>query len=131
MIINSISLSIGSVLDKIAIKVSAPLFYNFINTLGASLVLFVFAKRANPRLLATVKKNGKSLAVVGTFQALGFTLYILSLTTGLVSYVAAIKSVNVVLAGLWGIIFLHEHLTKQRFLSLLLVFLGIVLLGVQ
>ncbi|TSC86656.1 MAG: EamA-like transporter family [Microgenomates group bacterium Gr01-1014_7] len=85
MIINCLCLATGSTLDKIAIQASNPLFYSFINTLGASLILLFIAKIMNPKFNLDVKDNFKSFTILGFLQAAAFTGYIVALSTGIVS----------------------------------------------
>lgn len=129
MIINCICLALGSTLDKIAIQVSNSLFYSFINTLGASTILLIIARINNKHFTLTIKRNFNSFLVVGILQALGFTSYIVALQMGIVSYVVAIKSANVILASIWGLLFLKETFNRYQTISFALIFSGLVLIA--
>lgn len=129
MIINCACLAFGATLDKIAIQASNPLFYTVINTLGASIVLFIIARFTNKHVFTPVKKNYKDLGFIGIFQSLAFTAYIVALNTGIVPYVLAIKSSSAILGSIWGFVFLKESLTKYKVIALLFITLGLGLIA--
>jgi drug/metabolite transporter (DMT)-like permease len=129
MIINCLCLAIGSTLDKVAVKASNPLFYAFINTLGASIILFVIAQITAKHFFPEIKKNFKGFSIVGTLQAFAFITYIIALTTGIVPYVLAIKSSAAIIGTIWGFILLKESLTRNKITALVLIALGLGLIA--
>jgi len=126
MIINCACLATGATLDKIAIHASNPFFYTFINTLGATIILLIFARITNPKFHIDVKTNSKGFTVLGLLQSVAFTLYITALNTGVVAYVTAIKSANAILASIWGFIFLKESINKYKVVALCFIFAGLI-----
>lgn len=129
MLINSMSLALGSTLDKIAIGVSNPLFYSFVNTLGATIILFVFAAKFNKRLISVVRHNFKGFFFIGVTQAFAFTFFMLALSVGLVGYVGAIKSSNVVIGSLLGIFLFKERANKNMLIAFVSILIGFFFLG--
>jgi len=129
MIINCLSLAFGSTLDKIAVQASNPLFYSFVNTVGATIVLFIFARKTNSNLESPIKNNYKELTIIGILQALAFTLYIFALNTGIVAYVAAIKSASAILGSVWGFVFLKEKLNRYKVIALIFISFGLLFIG--
>jgi len=129
MIINCLCLATGSTLDKIAIHASNPLFYSFVNTLGASIILLIIAKMTNPKFFHAVKTNSKSFTGVGALQAVAFTCYVIALNTGIVAYVGAIKSTNVIFSSIWGFLFLKESINKYKITALSFILLGLVFIA--
>lgn len=129
MIINCLCLSIGTTLDKIAIQASNPLFYSFVNTTGASLILLLIALKTNKNFVKEITSNSKILTLLGVFQGLAFSAFIVALSTGLVAYVNAVKSSSVILASIWGFIFLREKFTLQKSVCLILILVGLVLIA--
>lgn len=129
MLINCACLAFGATLDKIAIKASNPLFYTFVNTLGASIILLIIAKLTTKQIFYPVQKNYKSLGYIGVFQSVAFTCYIVALNTGIVPYVLAIKSSSAILGSIWGFIFLKESMSKYKLIALSFISLGIILIA--
>lgn len=129
MLINCACLAFGATLDKIAIQASNPLFYTFINTLGASIILLIIAKITSKHIISPIQKHIKALSLVGIFQSVAFTLYIVALSIGIVPYVLAIKSSAAILGSVWGFIFLKETFSKYKMLALIFISLGLVLIA--
>lgn len=129
MLINCLCLAFGATLDKIAIQASNPLFYTFINTLGASIILLVIAKATTNRIANPIRKHFKGLVMLGSFQSVAFTCYIVALSIGIVPYVLAIKSSSAILGSIWGFIFLKESLTKYKVTALIFISFGLVLIA--
>lgn len=131
MIINCLCLALGTSLDKIAIKASNPLFYSFVNTLGASVVLFIMVLlTSRAKFYTQIINNSKGLVILGVIQSFAFTAFILALSTGIVSYVAAIKSSSAILGSIWGFLFLKESLNRYKVISLVLILLGITFIAI-
>src|SRR3989338_2315077 len=74
MIIAATCIAIGSTLDKVSISVSTPVFYSFMNTLGASVIfLFLIYIYKQQEELKKIKIMVWPLVVLGIFQALSYT----------------------------------------------------------
>lgn len=131
MMVNSVSIALGSTLDKVAIQASNPLYYNFMNTLGAGIVLFVIARMQRVADLPVIKKVFPLLLVVGLFQSLSYTSYILALSSNYVAYAVAIKGSNVIIGALLGIWFLREEFTRKKVMSLGFIGLGFLFFGLR
>jgi len=129
MIINCLCLALGSTLDKVAIKASNPLFYGFINTLGATIILFIIATLTNKNFSSSTKNNLKGFSLLGILQTVAFICYTIALNTGIVSYVLAIKSSAAILGSVLGVIFLKEKLTKPKTAALFFIFLGLIFIA--
>src|SRR3989344_83770 len=128
MLLSAVSIAVGSVLDKVAIKASESLYYNVVNTIGAVFVLFIIAKLLKSDNNAGIKSNFPKLAGVGTLQGFAYTAYIVALSVGPVAYVVSIRSANVLIGSLIGIWFLKEAFTKTKFVAFGLILFGFVLL---
>ena len=130
MIINCLCLALGTSLDKVAINASNPLFYSFVNTLGASVVLFIMVLlTSRTKFYSQIIRNTKGLMTLGLIQSFAFTAFILALSIGIVPYVAAIKSSSAILGSIWGLVFLKEPFTRYKTLALIFIFLGLVLIA--
>ena len=107
----------------------SPLFYGFINTLGATIILFIIATLTNKNFSSSTKNNLKGFSLLGILQTVAFICYTIALNTGIVSYVLAIKSSAAILGSVLGVIFLKEKLTKPKTAALFFIFLGLIFIA--
>lgn len=119
----------AGVLDKIAINASNAVYYSFISTTGAVLVLFTTLCIYKIDEFSLLKKNIKILGIIGTLQGSSYTTYLLALSAGPIAYVAAIRSSNVLIGSLLGIVVLKEKLTAYKVVSFILILAGGTLLA--
>lgn len=129
MLLSAISIAVGGILDKVAVRASEPLYYNVFNTIGAVLVLFVLARLLGGREKAPIRKNMKSLLTVGTLQGVAYTAYLVAISIGPVAYVVSIRSGNVLIGSLLGALLLKEAITKEKIWAFILILAGFVLLA--
>lgn len=130
MVLATLCTAVGSTLDKVAIEVSTPVFYSFVNMCGASLVFLTLSFATGQiRELERVKKFFPLLFGLGFVMMLGFTAAMFAFAYGPTSYVLAVRSGGFLLAALWGIVFLHESLSKKKSLALVLFLVGTVALA--
>ncbi len=131
MIIAMFCMAIGSTLDKVSLTVSTPVFYSFVNTLGASIIflilIFIYKKKDD---LQKIKPKFWPLTLFGIFMALSYVSTMFAFSSGPTSYVLAVQSTGFLFAVLSGVFVLKEKLTKRKILSLILFTLGIVLITI-
>jgi len=117
------------VLDKIAIGASNATFYSLISTIGAVITLFVTMRLTHVSELGQLKKHLRNLGLTGTLQGTSYTTYLLAISTGPIAYATALRSSNVLIGSLLGIVLLKEKLTKPKILSFCLILIGGVVLA--
>lgn len=130
MLIAMFCIAIGSSLDKISINASNPVFYAFVNTLGASLVFLIlmhFYKEHDS--FPKMKTKVLGLILLGVLQALSFVASMYAFKYGPVSYVLAIRAGSYVLAGLYAIFVLKEDFTPRKMLAFTCFASGVALLA--
>ncbi len=132
MIGTVICTAIGSTLDKISVEASTPVFYTFVNMLGASVVFllltFVYHQQHE---LARAKDFLRTFAVLGVVMALAFVAFTTAFTLGPTSYTLAIRSGGLIIAALWGLILLKESLSSRKMWALALFVAGTVALAIS
>lgn len=117
--------SAAGVLDKRAIDASGPMYYSFVSTLGAVIVMFILAKATGVNEIPQIKKQAKPLIIAGVLFGLSYATYILALVSGPLAYVIAVRSSAALLTGsLIGFWFLKEPFTKPKFTALILILIG-------
>lgn len=130
MIGTTVCTAIGSTLDKIAIEASTPVYYTFVNLLGAS-VLFLgltyFYGEAGD--LKKIGKHAPTFTILGVVFALAFASFASAFLLGPTSYTLAIRSAGFMLAAIWGILALRESVSSKKIAAIALFTLGTVMLA--
>ena len=123
--------AIGSTLDKIAIEVSTPAFYTFVNMLGASVVFLIltFAYRQQHEL-PRIREHLWTFIILGVVMALAFVAFATAFALGPTSYTLAIRSGGFIIAALWGVFLLKESLSGKKILALVLFTFGTIFLAI-
>lgn len=130
MIVSVVATALGSTLDKIAVEASTPVFYSFVNLVGAAVVfLILMYARGELHELRRVKEKWITLTVLGIFLALAFVAFITAFSLGPTSYTLAVRSGGYLVAALWGLFFLHESHSRRKIFALGLFVLGTVFLA--
>jgi drug/metabolite transporter (DMT)-like permease len=130
MVLAMMCVAVGSTLDKVAINASTPVFYSFMNTLGATIV-FVVLMHVYNESHEFQKMRGKVLPffILGIFQAISYTAGMIAFQYGPTSYVLAIRAGGYVLVSLYGIFILKESISEQKILALVSFSAGLALLA--
>jgi len=118
-----------SIVDKLAVAISHPVFYIYGITLAFTLFLspYVLIKRRREVALAWKIKKKYSLVIgigsVGTYLIILFVYQMAQ-----VSYVVAAREMSVAIGAILGFIFLKEPFTPRKALSIGAIVVGMVLL---
>lgn len=130
MLAATVCVAIGSTLDKISIAAATPVFYSFVNSLGATLIFltltFVYKQSSE---LKQVKTMIWPLTLLGIFQALSYTAAMQAFEFGPTAYVLAVRSSSFLFAGLLGIFIMKEKITVAKMIAFALFLIGIFLLS--
>ncbi len=130
MFIVMISLSFGSIFDKMGVTNSNAFFYSAANYIGVSFVLFLLVLLKARTHIGDLKKQVIPFMVIGIFVA-GYTfLYSLALQSGFASYSIAIKNASILFTILFSLIFLKEKEGWSKILAGALIFIGLVCIKV-
>jgi uncharacterized membrane protein len=131
MVLATACVAVGSTLDKVSIAASTPVFYSFMNSLGATIVftalVFIYRQQSE---LKKIKGIVLPLVVLGVFQALSYTSSMFAFSLGQTPYVLAVRSSSFLFAAFLAIVFMKEKLSKQKILSFCLFILGIFFITV-
>jgi uncharacterized membrane protein len=130
MLLSVVLVTIAGVLDKIAIEASNGAFYSLTSIVSAVVVLSISRRLQKVHDFAKVCHMLKNLVVTGTLQGTSYTAYLLAMAAGPIAYVTAIRSSNVLIGALLGIILLKERFTKPKALSFGLILVGGIVLAI-
>ena len=129
MIISTICTAIGTTLDKVSINVSTPVFYSFVNTLGASIIflvlIYVYKQKTE---IPKIKTMLLPFSIFGIFQAAYYTLSMFALSYGPTSYVLAVRSASFLFAALFAFFIMREKFSSRKIFAFVLFLAGIILL---
>jgi uncharacterized membrane protein len=120
--------TLAGVVDTIAIKASEPIYYCFVSTAGAVVVLFITSLLFKIRELHNIKQNISSLSVAGTMFGLSYAAYLLAISTGPLAYVTALRTSTILLSTMGIAIYLRESITRVKIFALILIGTGSMIL---
>ncbi len=118
----AVGMSNAGTWDAIVPKVN----YVYIQIAGSWLIMELLARRSNPPR----KKTGvlKPLTV-GIILVASYSLIIMAFVTDPVEYVVSLRQISVVLGAVFSMIFIEKHLSRPRLIGVLIIFAGIILVG--
>jgi drug/metabolite transporter (DMT)-like permease len=118
-----------SAFDKIGVTLLNPVFYFWL-ALGLS-VLFLAPMLAAKRnaVALEIKNNAPSILAVAVIITFGYLLILFVLQNNKASYATSIRGVSVVFGALMGAVVLKEEMTPPKILGGLIIFAGIVCIG--
>lgn len=119
-----------SILDKIAMQASNPLFYCLVSTIGAILTLFVAMRISKQKITSHLRPFAKQLTMIGILQATTYATYLLAVASGPIAYVSALRSTNILMGSILGILIFKEGLTKPKIVSFTLIIAGAICLTI-
>jgi drug/metabolite transporter (DMT)-like permease len=122
--------SFSANLDKVGVTNSSPAFWMFCFFVCMSLGLLpvVLVKSYQP--LTQLRREFKTLFLVGLFGAMALVLQMWALTMTLAAYVISIKRMSVVFGVLFGHFLFGEKGLAQRLVCAVLMVAGVVLIAV-
>lgn len=130
MLVTSCAIAVGSTLDKMALTAYPyPQFYTVVNVAGSVVVFFILSRWFGRGTRAAITSNLQPLVLAGVFQSLFYITYMMSLRSGITSYVVAIRNLNVLVSALLGIVWYRETLTRKKVVAFMSIGLGLVLLA--
>ncbi len=128
MVLVSFLWSITSIIDRIALRHSTPLFYVSMDFLFVSTILFANAFKMRAVIYRQAKENIVSLAFIGMFFALAGIMYIYAYKLTLAAYVISIKRTSILFSVLFGGMIFKEKNIRARLLGAAFIVSGAVII---
>jgi len=127
----ALCISIYTVIDGAAVKVTSPLAYAALIYLVSSLYMtpFIVRRYGLPRLRQEFKANGWRLLGIGLLIQGAYFLALLAYRLAHVSYSGAIREVGVVMGAIAGWQFLGEKFGAARVAGAVVIFGGILMIA--
>lgn len=117
-------ITVSGVLDKIAVDASNATFYSLMSTVGGVLVLYASIRIRKVSELRQLSGHIPNLSLTGLLNGGSYTSYLMALGLGPIAYVSAIRSSNILIGAMLGIILFKEKLTLPKVLSSILILMG-------
>lgn len=127
-----ITITIHSLIDKIGAKYVNPILYVYLFEI-ISLFLFapyVFITKSTENILKILNDEKYKIFYTGIGIILSYSIIIYVMNLSKLSYVVSIREIGVIFSVLLGSIFLKEKYGFVRFISSILIFLGILLISI-
>ena len=129
-LLNGLSIALYSTVDKQGVKLVDPIVYFWlvlcVSLIGLAPWLWF---RLRQETLSEWRARWKTALAVGALITGGYVLILFILRNNPVSYATAVRSVSIVFGALLGVIVLKERVTAPRVLGSLVIFAGVVCIG--
>lgn len=119
----------ASVLDAIIIKIAGPIYYGFIDTIGAVIILFVTSRLLGEKEPMEIKQNIKSLMTAGLAYGGTFITYLMALNIGSFAYVSTLRTGGALVASFFIGRHLKEDVNRERIIGIMLIGVGSLLVA--
>lgn len=117
--------SITSVIDKIGIQQSAPIFWGVTLYAFITCYMSVIVLKKSRNSFGEMKEHWRFLIPIGVFNAVQVITYVFALQSGLAVYVLAIKRISVLLVVLLGALLFGEYKLRERLFAVVIMLLGV------
>ena len=132
-LLTALCTSIYSLVDKLGVTAVAPLAYAF--WLDVFVIAFltpvVVWKWGWGAVAAEWRGSSVKVVISGFLMRFGYILVLLAMALAQVSYILAVRQLSVVLGVVFGVGLLGEKYGKVRLLSSIIIFTGVLILGVM
>ncbi|HET6846476.1 MAG TPA: DMT family transporter, partial [Anaerolineales bacterium] len=127
----ALCISIYTVIDGAAVKMTSPLAYAALIYFVSSLYMtpFIVRRYGWTRLTQEFRLNGRRLLLIGILIQAAYFLALLAYRLSHVSYSGAIREVGVVMGAFAGWQFLGEKFGAARLIGAIVIFVGILMIA--
>ncbi|MBW7474425.1 DMT family transporter [Paenibacillus oenotherae] len=123
-----ISITLYTVIDKLALEYVQPALLNIVTNVGNLAVLSLFALRSRG-MLHEWRTNKRAIVVAGVLAPSGYLLFLFALNLAPLAILAPMREVGTVFATLFAIVLLKEKQGARRIWSSVIITSGIICLG--
>jgi len=119
-----------SMVDKVGVRfVSPPLYAYLIFTVPAIILAPYMLSRRRAAVIAEWRANKRTVLLVPFLTAGAYTIVLFAMSTTQVSYVSSVREMAIVFAAVAGTVFLKEPFGKMKMAGSLLIFAGVLMIG--
>lgn len=117
-------------IDKIGIEQVHPALYMSLFTSSAVIFMFPFMMKKK-RIIEELKSSRHRFLISCFFLGSAYILVLYAMELAPVSYVTAARATGIIVSTLTGIFWFKESVSKARWVSVILVTLGVYLIGIS
>ena len=130
-ILVGLNISFYTIVDKKAVSAVNPFIYPILITIGGSLgaIMFTGSKNKILDLRLHFKKNYSTVIVGSTVMYFAYSVMLYALNISKMSYAATARELTIIVGIIWSYFFLKEKITFTRFLSIVIIFCGAVIIS--
>jgi uncharacterized membrane protein len=121
--------TIVGVLDVMVIKASEPIYYAFVDTLGAVIILCATSLLFGIKEVHKIKQNIKALSIAGMTYGGTFIMYLLAINSGPFAYATTVRTSGIVVGSALIGWYLKESVTKLKLVALTIITIGSIILS--
>ncbi|CAH1211691.1 4-amino-4-deoxy-L-arabinose-phosphoundecaprenol flippase subunit ArnE [Paenibacillus plantiphilus] len=123
-----ISITMYTVIDKLALEFVQPALLNLITNIGNLAVLSFVVMRGND-MSQEWRKNKRAIIVAGVLAPSGYLLFLFALSLAPLGVLAPMREIGTVFATLFAVVLLKEKQGARRIWSSIVITAGIICLG--
>tara|TARA_Y100001970_G_scaffold292252_1_gene432718 strand:- start:2319 stop:3188 length:870 start_codon:yes stop_codon:yes gene_type:complete len=126
-----LNISFYTIVDKKAVSAVNPFIYPILITIGGSLgaIMFTGSKNKIMDLRLHFQKNYSTVIVGSTVMYFAYSVMLYALNISKMSYAATARELTIIVGIIWSYFFLKEKITFTRFLSIVIIFCGAVIIS--
>tara|TARA_B000000475_G_scaffold269858_1_gene264515 strand:+ start:288 stop:1157 length:870 start_codon:yes stop_codon:yes gene_type:complete len=126
-----LNISFYTIVDKKAVSSINPFIYPILITVGGSLgaIMFTGSKNKIMDLKLQFQNNFKTVIIGSTIMYLAYSVMLYALNISKMSYAATTRELTIIVGIIWSYFFLREEITRTRFLSIIIIFVGAIIIS--
>lgn len=126
-----LNISFYTIVDKKAVSEVNPFIYPILITIGGSLgaIMFTGSKNKIMDLKLHLQKNYSTVIFGSIVMYLAYSVMLYALNISKMSYAATSRELTIIVGIIWSYFFLKEKISITRFLSIVLIFFGAVIIS--
>ncbi len=126
-----LNISFYTIVDKKAVSSINPFIYPILITVGGSLgaIMFTGSKNKILDLKFQFQNNYKTVIIGSTIMYLAYSVMLYALNISKMSYAATTRELTIMVGIIWSYFFLKEKINLTRFLAILVIFSGAIIIS--
>ena len=132
-ILVGLNISLYTIVDKKAVSSVNPFIYPILITVGGSLgaILFTGSKNKIADLKFQFKNNYLTVIGGSVIMYIAYSVMLYALNISKMSYAATARELTIIFGIIWSYFFLKEKLTITRFVAILIIFFGAIIISIS
>lgn len=129
-LLNILLVGLVGILDKLAIDASGPVYFSFVGTVGAVVVLYATSYIFKVKEMHLVRRHAKPLLSAGSMFGGSYVLFSIAISQAPLAYVASVRNLSILISAAIGFAIFKESITRPKLAALVLIMLGVTVLGI-